>query len=104
MRLESRGKAKRLSGKAKVPAKLPITYTVNSMITVELEVVCSVYVVFEGIQFVEVRVIIVKAFLGELSKTLVLSVIITLPKGSASFLSFERSLGDHHTSKEVLLS
>ena len=74
------------------------------MIAVELEVVCSVYIVFESIQFVEVRVIIVKAFLGELSKTPVLSVIITLPKGSASFSSFKGSLGDYHTSKEVLLS
>ena len=49
MRLELRGKAERLSGKAKVPAKLPIAYTVDSMIAVELEVVCSVYIVFKGI-------------------------------------------------------
>ena len=74
------------------------------MITVELEVVYSIYIVFKGIQFVEVRIIIVKAFLGKLSKTLVLSVIITLPKGSTSFSSFKRSLGDYYTSKEVLLS
>ena len=102
--MESRSKAERLSGKAEVPAKLPIAYTVDSMIAVELEVVCSVYIVFEGIWFVEVRVIIVKVFLGKLSKTLVLSVIIILLKGSTSFLSFKGSLGDYYTSKEVLLS
>ena len=49
MRLESRGKAKRLSSKAEVPAKLSIAYTVDLMITVELEVVYSIYMVFEGI-------------------------------------------------------
>ena len=102
--MESRGKAKRLSSKAEVPAKLPIAYTVDSMIAVELEVVCSVYIVFESIQFVEVRVIIVKAFLGKLSKTLVLSAIIILLKESTSFSSFKGSLGNYHTSKEVLLS
>ena len=47
--MESRGKAERLSSKAKVLAKLPIVYIVDLMITVELEVVCSVYVVFESI-------------------------------------------------------
>ena len=104
MRLESRDKTKRLSSKAEVPAKLPIAYMIDLMITVELEVVCSIYIVFESIRFVEVRIIIVKAFLGELSKTLVLSVIIILLKGSTSFSSFEGSLGNYYTSKEVLLS
>ena len=49
MRLESRSKAKRLSSKAKVPAKLPITYIVDSIIVVKLEIVCSIYIVFESI-------------------------------------------------------
>ena len=104
VRLELRSKAKRLSSKVKVPAKLPIAYIVDLMITVELEVVCSIYVVFKSIQFVEVRVIIVKMFLGKLSKTLVLSIIIILLKESTSFLSFKGSLGNYYTSKEVLLS
>ena len=104
MRLELRDKTKRLSSKAEVLAKLPIAYTVNSMIIVELEIVYSMYIVFKSIQFIEVRVIIVKAFLDKLSKTLVLSIIITLPKGSTSFSSFKGPLGDYYTSKEVLLS
>ena len=49
MRLELRDKAKRLSSKAEVPAKLSIAYTVDLMIAVELEVVCSIYVVFKSI-------------------------------------------------------
>ena len=49
MRLESRDKTKRLSDKAKVPAKLPIAYIVNLMIIVKLEVVCSIYIVFKSI-------------------------------------------------------
>ena len=47
--MELRSKAKWLSNKAKVPAKLPIAYMVDLMIAVELEVFCSVYIVFEGI-------------------------------------------------------
>ena len=49
MRLELRGKAKRLSSKAEVLAKLSIAYIVDLMITVKLEVVCSIYIVFESI-------------------------------------------------------
>ena len=49
MRLESRGKTERLSGKAEVLAKLPIAYIVNLMITIKLEVVCSIYIVFKSI-------------------------------------------------------
>ena len=49
MRLESRGKTERLSSKAEVLAKLPIAYIVDLMIIVELEVVCSMYIVFKSI-------------------------------------------------------